>query len=317
MKKVLSSVLIICFFILTSCNIGVELNTLPELDDNYVLETFENLTDTDLRNDTETSEDATASSDSEDIDTAESDTDAESDRNLESDTLDDTELYSEDAIEYTESDSEPYLETETIHDPDHDFVDVDENYYCDICGILVKEETESENETESLELSDEVPTETETETDPPLLPALFDKFYDKNFDLESKKESNGGKMTEKNNTYYSSGYVLKFENYSCVYKNARDSKGNPVLKVGKGDAVGVFSFTVPKDVTTVIFRIARYKDKESAVMINGKEYILTKNSSDGKYEKIIIDTSAKKTILLTTIADRQVCMIRSIEFTGG
>ena len=50
------------------------------------------------------------------------------------------------------------------------------------------------------------------------------------------------------------------------------------------------------------------------VIINGREYILTKASNNGEYDEIIIDTSNVKKITVSTTKDHTMCMIRSIEF---
>ena len=190
----------------------------------------------------------------------------------------------------------------------------DENGYCDICGEKIEADTADEIETvetiESIEETSEEITEETISADS----ALFDKFYDSNFDTSGTAHSNGGKMTEKSDTYNAGVYQLKFLNYVNLYKNARDAKGNPALKLGKSDAVGYFEIIIPENVSSVIFKVAKYKEQDSSVRINGVEYKLTKNSNDGVYDEIIIDTSETKKIMVSTTEANKICMIRSIEF---
>ena len=196
------------------------------------------------------------------------------------------------------SDEEPEAETESssIH------VDTDENHHCDICGK-------------------ELDIQTGTNTDGNMgnsgnnhTIAIFDKFFDKNYDTDRTSHSDGGAMNSNSDSYTDGDYELKFHNYSNVYKNACDGKGNPALKIGKTDSIGSFEFTVADDVNLVIIRVAKYKNIESAVTINNQEYELTKNSDDGEYDEIIIDTSKTKTIVFATTLEHNRCMVRSIEF---
>lgn len=185
-------------------------------------------------------------------------------------------------------------ETKSIHVDDRD-----ENGYCDICGVKIENNTPSNNGTNASSGS---------------TVALFNQFYDSGFDTTKSDHSDGGAMSEKSDTYTNNGYELKFLNYSNLYKNARDAKGNPTLKLGKKSAVGSFEISIPNGVSRVVLKIAKYKDQASAVIVNDTEYTLTKNSNDGEYDEIIVDTSKNKTIIVTTSATYKVCMIRSIEF---
>lgn len=189
---------------------------------------------------------------------------------------------------------EEETETKSIHVDDRD-----ENGYCDICGVKIENNTPSNNGTNASSGS---------------TVALFNQFYDSGFDTTKSDHSDGGAMTEKSDTYTNNGYELKFLNYSNLYKNARDAKGNPALKLGKKSAVGSFEISIPNGVSRVVLKIAKYKDQASAVIVNDTEYTLTKNSNDGEYDEIIVDTSKNKTIIVTTSATYKVCMIRSIEF---
>jgi len=205
------------------------------------------------------------------------------------------------------------LETETTK---HHTDALDENGYCDICGEKILDDIPNENEStaNTEEASEEEASEEVTELTTTAQYALFDKFYDSNFDINETKHSNGGKMTEKSDTYIANGYMLKFLNYANVYKNARDAKGNPALKVGKTDAVGAFEIQIPANISTVVFKVAKYKDHASSIIINGVQYVLTKNSDDGEYDVITVDTKENKIIKFTTADAYKVCMIRSIEF---
>ena len=189
---------------------------------------------------------------------------------------------------------EEETETKSIH------VDVrDENGYCDNCGVKI-EDNSSSNSSGNVSSGSTV--------------ALFNQFYDSGFDTTKSDHSDGGAMTEKSDTYTNNGYELKFLNYSNLYKNARDAKGNPALKLGKKSAIGSFEICVPDSVNRVVLKIAKYKDQASAVIVNGVEYTLTKNSNDGQYDEIIVDTSKCKTIVVSSSETYKVCMIRSIEF---
>ena len=122
--------------------------------------------------------------------------------------------------------------------------------------------------------------------------------YDGTSDGKDYTESNGG-------------YTLKLTDLSNVYKNARDNKGNGCLKLGTGSKTGKFTFTVADDVKTVKIYVAKYKANETSVTINGENYDLTKNSSDGEYDCIEIDVSSNKTI---TLESNKRCMVNTIEF---
>lgn len=197
----------------------------------------------------------------------------------------------------TEHNSEANTETEPNTEPAPQHVDYDENNYCDKCGELI-ESTESNTEFE----------ETNEHG------ALFDKFYDKNYDIKATGHSNGSKMTDSCNSYTSGEYELVFQNYSNLYKNARDEKGNSALKVGTTSAVGSFELNIPEDILIVVIRVAKYKDKDSVVLINNVEHVLTKNSNNGEYDMIIIDATKNKTVSVSTTEEYKICMIRSIEF---
>ena len=115
-------------------------------------------------------------------------------------------------------------------------------------------------------------------------------------------------------TYSSGGYSLQLNNMSSVYGSAYDAKGNSCLKLGTSKVVGGFSFTVPADVDKVVIYAAKYKANASKITINGTSTSLTKNSNDGQYDAIEIDTTSNKTVTLTTVSGGLRCMINTIEF---
>ena len=168
--------------------------------------------------------------------------------------------------------------------------------------------------TESIETDDTKETTTETsESSHPVGHSLAKFEFGDNGE---EKHSDGSKLNESNSSFTSNGYTLTFTNFSKVYINARDSVGNSVLKLGTSEAVAGCELVVGDNVNSVVIKIARYKTYDTVVNINGKEYTLTKNSNDGEYDVITIDTSSTKKITLTTVAGNQRCMIDSIEFVG-
>ena len=99
-----------------------------------------------------------------------------------------------------------------------------------------------------------------------------------------------------------------------MYIGAIDAKGNSCLKLGTGSAAGNISFTVSEDVTSVVIYIAKYKANTSKITVNDTAYTLTKNSDDGQYDEIVIDTSVTKTVNLTTVSGGYRAMINTIVF---
>ena len=112
------------------------------------------------------------------------------------------------------------------------------------------------------------------------------------------------------------GYTLTLTGMSKVYGTAYDATGNSCIKLGGSSAAATLSFTVPEDVTKVVINIAKYKANTSKVDINGTTYTLTKNSNDGQYDAIEIDTSTNKTITLKTLSGGYRSMINSIVFVA-
>ena len=109
-------------------------------------------------------------------------------------------------------------------------------------------------------------------------------------------------------------YTLALTNMSKVYGPAYDAKGNSCLKFGTSKVIGSMSFTVPENVTKVVIYAAKYKSNSTKVNVNGTDYSLTKNSNDGAYDAIEVDTTTTKTVTFKTVASTYRAMINTIEF---
>ena len=117
-------------------------------------------------------------------------------------------------------------------------------------------------------------------------------------------------------TFTEGSYSLKLTGMSKVFGPAKDEKGNSCIKLGTSKVVGTFTFTVPENVTEVVIYVAKYKSSSTKIAINGTNYTLTKNSNDGAYDMIVIDTTTTKTITFATVASTYRCMINTIVFNG-
>ena len=115
-------------------------------------------------------------------------------------------------------------------------------------------------------------------------------------------------------TYTEGSAQLVLTGMSKVYGPAYDAKGNSCIKLGTSKVVGAFSFTVDEDVTSVVIKVAKYKANNSTVSVNGTSYTLTKNSNDGAYDEIVIDTTTTKTINFATVSSTYRCMVNSITY---
>ena len=104
---------------------------------------------------------------------------------------------------------------------------------------------------------------------------------------------------------------------SNVYGPAYDAKGNSCIKLGASSKAGSLKFTVGEDVTEVVIYIAKYKANTSKITVNGTSYTLAKNSNNGEYDVITIDTSVNKTVTITTVSGGYRCMLNTIEFKGN
>lgn len=185
---------------------------------------------------------------------------------------------------------------------------------CDDCGEISTEEIPAKGHNYNNGICDvcgEKDPNAGSSTEPadPITLATFE--FGANGSASHSDGSEKISYTETNN-----GYTLELSGMSKVYGSARDAKGNSCLKLGTGSAAGKFSFTVPEDVTSVVIYIAKYKDNTSKVTINGTTYTLTKNSDNGEYDEITIDTTSNKTITLTTVSGGYRAMLNAIEFMG-
>ena len=110
------------------------------------------------------------------------------------------------------------------------------------------------------------------------------------------------------------GYTLTLSNVSNFYTGARDAKGNSCIKLGASSKAGGFSFTAPSDVTSVIIEVGKYKSNTTKVTIAGTTHTLTKNSNDGAYDAITVDTTSNKTVIVTTVSGGYRAMVNTITF---
>lgn len=112
------------------------------------------------------------------------------------------------------------------------------------------------------------------------------------------------------------GITLSITSGTNMYTGARDAKGNSCLKFGSSKAVGSCKFEVPANVTKVIIAVAKYKANTTKVSVNGTTHTLTKNSNDGQYDLIEIDTTSVRTITFATVSGGVRAMMNTITFIG-
>ena len=110
------------------------------------------------------------------------------------------------------------------------------------------------------------------------------------------------------------GYTLNITNGSKMYPKSKDAKGNGCIKFGTSSAVGSMKFIAPQDINSVILEVAKYKSNATKISVNGTAYTLTKNSNDGAYDQITVDTSSTKTVSFTTVSGGVRAMLNSIVF---
>ena len=127
----------------------------------------------------------------------------------------------------------------------------------------------------------------------------------------SHKDGSSAQSTYSENV---GGYTLSITGGNKMYPSSYDAKGNSCLKFGTSSAVGSMTFTVPENVTEVVIYVAKYKSNTTKVSVNGTTYTLTKNSNNGEYDAIVVDTSSTKTVTFTTVKGGYRCMINTIEF---
>ena len=109
-------------------------------------------------------------------------------------------------------------------------------------------------------------------------------------------------------------YTLNIIDGDKMYPASYDAKGNSCIKLGTGSTHGSFKFTVPDDVVSIKIAVAKYKENTTDITVNETIYSLTKNSNDGEYDEIVVDTSSDKTIILATTSSYKRAMVNSITF---
>ena len=140
------------------------------------------------------------------------------------------------------------------------------------------------------------------------------------FEFGENNETTGHKETTSAITTYNeevNGYTfsLSLTADDKVYKDCFDEKGNGCLKLGTKSVAGVFSFTVPNNVKSVIIRVSGYKDAKAVISINnGEAKEINALSNDGEYEAITVDTTSTKTISFTTASGGYRAMVNSIAY---
>jgi len=111
------------------------------------------------------------------------------------------------------------------------------------------------------------------------------------------------------------GYTISITGIDKFYAKCFDALGNSCIKIGSSKSTGSFSFTVPTDVSSVIIRIAQYKDNDTKISINGGDAIDIKTPSDsGSYTEITVDTSVDKTVTVASLTGGIRAMINSITY---
>ena len=109
------------------------------------------------------------------------------------------------------------------------------------------------------------------------------------------------------------GYQLSITGGTNMYPGSRDAKGNSCIKFGSSKNAGSCTINVPADVTSVVLHVAKYKTNAATVTVNGTAYALTKNSDNGEYDQITVDTTATKTITFAVTSNKR-AMLNTIEF---
>lgn len=112
------------------------------------------------------------------------------------------------------------------------------------------------------------------------------------------------------------GIKLDISSGTNFYTGARDAKGNSCFKLGTSSKTGSFKINVPSNVTEVVIYVAKYKSNTTKISVNNVAYTLTKNSNNGEYDAIKIDTTTNKTITFTTVSGGVRAMVNTIEFNG-
>lgn len=179
--------------------------------------------------------------------------------------------------------------TQTLEYAEHDVTDAD----CKVCGRPQTEQGGSEPET---------PAE-------PQVVATFE------FGANGSAAHKDGSTSPTTYTEKSGDYTLSITNASKIYTGSFDAKGNSCLKFGTSSVVGTITFKVADDITEVKIYVAKYKSNTTKVSVNGGDaQTLTKNSNDGAYDVITIDTTENKTITFATVSGGVRAMVNTIEF---
>ena len=148
-----------------------------------------------------------------------------------------------------------------------------------------------------------------------LVSAANDDVLVATFDLGANGSASHYDGSEKTSYTETDGdYTLSISGGSKMYTGARDAKGNSCIKFGTGSAAGKMTISVPNDVTSVVLYVAKYKSNTAKITVNGTNYTLTKNSNDGAYDAITVDTTSTKTITFTTVSGGYRAMLNTIEF---
>ena len=140
------------------------------------------------------------------------------------------------------------------------------------------------------------------------------------FDLGENGEAAHKDNNSSQSTYSQTvdGYTLSITSGTNMYPGSYDVKGNSCLKLGTSSKTGSFEFTVPNDVVSVEIYIAKYKSNITKIQINdGTAESLTKNSNDGEYDVITVDTTTNKTVKVSTVSGGVRAMVNTIVFITG
>ena len=179
---------------------------------------------------------------------------------------------------------------------------------CSICSAsYVDAETEALGHTTEAGTCERCGKEIGGEVTGPQQVALFD------FGANGSAAHVDGNDYGTSKTFTAGSYSLALTNMSKVYGPAYDAKGNSCIKFGTSSKAGSMSFTVPENVTKVVLYVAKYKANNASVTINNVKTTLTKNSNDGAYDVIEVDTTTTKTVSFAVSSGYR-CMINTIEF---
>ena len=136
-------------------------------------------------------------------------------------------------------------------------------------------------------------------------------------DASEGTNTSDGKELGANKTYTVVGadgneYVLTLTDIAKVYEGAYDALGNSCLKLGTSSIDASFTFVVPEGAGKVVISVARYKDKDTTISVNGKEYVIESASSEGQYNEIVVYAEAGDTVTVETVKSR--AKINGIDF---